>query len=1104
MKLSEISSLNLEPGQYVVTATFDGNEQYNAVQAQYVLTVTSTGEKTYTVQPTSSQSSGTIQLKTPTFYYDPEEINIDSSTKTEIKIPTVYNPLGIPYNTKLISGDEYLFFTNNDGQTYISQITESVGEGKVTRPKTGQQVITSTSQKMYHHSNGNYYTSASSTLTINVVHSKQDPMIIFPQYRTNFYNYEKREGVYMFDLQELVNPYDLPVTYSITEFYKHEGRRNTNATIDNGKVYTANIGSDYEYRIEVTFDGDDTYYPVKTEYYVQTSLSPSSQNKKSPNIYFESSRIVVKKNDDNIYTIQDMSNPDNLDLEFTWSYGDATYINGYLYYDTTGTVVITVTSADTSEYYSRKINYCLVIEEETQSGGEEQQKINPNLSFTESSQEVEENSQHRYLIQTVNNPYQVPVLITSSSGIIQNGYLVYDSIGQVTIYATSSATDEYYTGSASYRLNIKEAGGGEEPQKQSPNLSFASSIITVTESDDGYYTLQTLNNPYNVPVTWTCSKGFIQNNQIIYDSTGSITITVTSTETDTYKSQTVNYTLTINSQSQPGKISPNISFSQSYQTVTENDSHVYTIQTLNNPNNVQVNWKYTYNGITTDFDGVSLNVSNLGTYSITATSVENETYNSQSVTYILYITEKQTGNEDPNISFSKSYDIQTIVSGGVYSLLSLSNPNNVEVEWSSSLGTISNDKTQITYSGTENITISVTSKANSQYKSSTVTYVIILKTGTSKVSPELSFTNTYITITQKLSRRYTLQILNNPYNVPVTWTCNVGTVTNQTNTSATLEYDSTGSLVITVTSQETEDFKQEIVRYSLYINSGQDYSTQYFTIESLEDDNEILFMYTGGEDYPINITNYTYSIYTSTNLSTWTLQSFSSNSRYKSLGTLNTGQKLYIKGSNNSYSRAIQGISDGNNSYYFSIQHRFISTKTVDISGNILSLIYRDSFKNYKVLPNNSQSNFMYMFKTDSKGGLKIIDASGLIMPTSLTYNCFDYMFCGCTSLVNAPELPATTLARYCYFGMFYDCTSLTNAPELPATTLTEDCYFYMFYNCSSLNYIKMLATDVSASGCLKLWVKNVASTGTFIKESTTTLPSGIDGIPIGWTVQNV
>jgi hypothetical protein len=86
---------------------------------------------------------------------------------------------------------------------------------------------------------------------------------------------------------------------------------------------------------------------------------------------------------------------------------------------------------------------------------------------------------------------------------------------------------------------------------------------------------------------------------------------------------------------------------------------------------------------------------------------------------------------------------------------------------------------------------------------------------------------------------------------------------------------------------------------------------------------------------------------------------------------------------------------------------------------------------------------------------------------------------------------------------MFWGCTSLTQAPELPATTLTTGCYQYMFYNCTNLNHIKCLATDISASQCTNHWVGYVlTSSGTFVKAaSMTSWVTGFDGIPDGWTV---
>ena len=113
-------------------------------------------------------------------------------------------------------------------------------------------------------------------------------------------------------------------------------------------------------------------------------------------------------------------------------------------------------------------------------------------------------------------------------------------------------------------------------------------------------------------------------------------------------------------------------------------------------------------------------------------------------------------------------------------------------------------------------------------------------------------------------------------------------------------------------------------------------------------------------------------------------------------------------------------------------------------------------------------------------------------------------MFYGCSSLTKAPELPATTLEIECYDWMFRGCSSLVESPILKAPILSKYCYRSMLRDCTSLKKITMLATDISASSCLGNWVNGVASSGTFIKNAAmTSLPSGKNGIPEGWTVQN-
>jgi hypothetical protein len=124
---------------------------------------------------------------------------------------------------------------------------------------------------------------------------------------------------------------------------------------------------------------------------------------------------------------------------------------------------------------------------------------------------------------------------------------------------------------------------------------------------------------------------------------------------------------------------------------------------------------------------------------------------------------------------------------------------------------------------------------------------------------------------------------------------------------------------------------------------------------------------------------------------------------------------------------------------------------------------------------------------------------------TTLTKYCYTNMFNGCSSLTTVPSdmLPATTLANNCYQQMFQNCSSLSTAPELPAISLVSGCYYQMFNKCTNLNYIKAAFTTTPGSTYTQNWVKDIAASGTFVKNSDAAWNvTGASGVPSGWTVQ--
>lgn len=148
---------------------------------------------------------------------------------------------------------------------------------------------------------------------------------------------------------------------------------------------------------------------------------------------------------------------------------------------------------------------------------------------------------------------------------------------------------------------------------------------------------------------------------------------------------------------------------------------------------------------------------------------------------------------------------------------------------------------------------------------------------------------------------------------------------------------------------------------------------------------------------------------------------------------------------------------------------------------------------------NLGQYCYSYMFDSCTS-----LTAATELPATSLENYCYESMFRKCTSLTTAPALPATTLKTNCYNKMFSNCTSLTTAPELPATKLESYCYNQMFYNCGNINYIKCLATNISAVNSTYQWVRGVNENGTFVKDANmTSWATGESGIPNNWTVQD-
>jgi hypothetical protein len=191
-----------------------------------------------------------------------------------------------------------------------------------------------------------------------------------------------------------------------------------------------------------------------------------------------------------------------------------------------------------------------------------------------------------------------------------------------------------------------------------------------------------------------------------------------------------------------------------------------------------------------------------------------------------------------------------------------------------------------------------------------------------------------------------------------------------------------------------------------------------------------------------NLKNWNGTLYYSTDTTTWV--------EWDGTTTLSSvGNKLYLRGTGNT---KLTGQP---------INYKWVlEGSNIECIGNIENLLDYET-----VASGNHPTMANYCFHYMFYGCTSLITAPEL-PATTLANHCYDSMFRGCTGLTTAPSLPATTLADNCYENMFRGCTGLTTAPSLPATTLAPACYRYMFSDCTGLTTVPSLPATTLASAC--------------------------------------
>ena len=230
--------------------------------------------------------------------------------------------------------------------------------------------------------------------------------------------------------------------------------------------------------------------------------------------------------------------------------------------------------------------------------------------------------------------------------------------------------------------------------------------------------------------------------------------------------------------------------------------------------------------------------------------------------------------------------------------------------------------------------------------------------------------------------------------------------------------------------------------------------------------------------------------------------------------TLNTGDEVSFR------ARADRTSAQRSGKYFY-----FKMTGKIEAWHNVMSMLIHSDFATYDTVFERSLDRMFkgctslikapklpattlapYCYDCTFEGCTSLTEAPDL-PATTLAYGCYAVMFGGCASLTKAPKLPATKLGSYCYQRMFEDCQSLTKAPELPTTTLVQGCYDQMFSRCQSLKEVRISATTITPEwgSALSGWLSGVSATGDFYCDPKAAIfPTGTSGIPANWTRHDI
>ena len=238
------------------------------------------------------------------------------------------------------------------------------------------------------------------------------------------------------------------------------------------------------------------------------------------------------------FTEPELTKPEGVTVKYSSENTEVAEVNettGEVTIKKIGNAKITATSVENDYYTVGTASYNIVVSAGT-----------PTFAYSAETKEVVFGTENPEL-PTLNNPNSLTVTYTSSKPAVATvntqGEVTIVGAGTTTITATGAATGNYGAATASYELTVAQGAAG---------LSYPEGTSVTATVGDNNVVKPTLNNPNELPVTWSSDNESVAtvdaegNVTIVGPGTAHITATYTAGEDSNYATGSATYTITVN------------------------------------------------------------------------------------------------------------------------------------------------------------------------------------------------------------------------------------------------------------------------------------------------------------------------------------------------------------------------------------------------------------------------------------------------------------------------------------------------------------------------------------------------------------------------------